>query len=753
MVAGEYPAHWEADAVLADGGTVHVRPITPDDADRLTDLHSRLSEKTIYYRFFSPHPRLSPREIQRFTTVDHDDRVALVAVLDDRFVGVARYDRTPGTSEAEVAFVVADEHQGRGVGTLLLEHLAAAARERGITRFVAETLPDNRPMQSVFRQAGWKATSRFADGVVAVEFPIEPTQESLAAQHAREHLADKRSIARLLNPQSIAVVGASREPGRLGHEVFRNLLDGGFNGPVYPVNRDATSVGSVAAWPSLADVPDDVDLAVVATPAAEVPEVVDQCVAKRVRSIVIVSTGFGDRDSEGLEAERAIVRRARGAGMRVVGPGSMGVLNTAPEVSMAAVIGGTPVAPGRVGILSQSGALGVGLLRWATSVGLGVSSFVAVGNKADVSGNDVLQHWEDDDRTDVVLLYLESFGNPRKFARVARRVARRKPVLAVRAGVDPTVDALFRQTGVLRVDTPDRLFDAASVLATQPLPRGRRVAVVADAGGPALFGRVAIEHAGLEVTRTVEIAFDSHATFADAVSASLADDAVDAVIVVLTDLSDVSELPSGAKPVLVTLLSPDRLDSPLPTFRSTEAAALSLAIAVTYAEWRARSQPVEHALDGVDTLGARVVVDTVLGDAPAGRALTGEEAGWFLDAFGITPLPIAVRVGVHQDTTFGPVVTLAVGGPAAELVDDRAVSITPMTAQDARDLVRALRTAPVLFQGVDVAPLEDLLLRVSRLVEDVPEVLSLELDVQPGTARVTLAPSGPRPDLALRGLR
>lgn len=738
----DYPSHWETDAVLSDGGAVHVRPITPDDADRLADLHGRLSDRTIYYRFFSPRPRLSPREIQRFTTVDHIDRVALVAMLDDHFIAVARYDRLPGTSEAEVAFVVADEHQGRGVGALLLEHLAAAARERGITRFFAETLSDNRAMQGVFKSAGWESKSKWADGVVHVEFAIEPTAEALAVQHAREHRADARSVGRLLAPTSIAVVGASREPGALGHEVFRNLLDGGFTGPVYPVNRDAVSVGSVAAWPSLLDVPDDVDLVVIATPAAEVPEVVEHCVAKRVQSIVIVSTGFGEHDAAGLAAERALVTRARGAGMRVVGPGSMGVVNTDPAVSMSAVIGGTPVRAGGVGVLSQSGALGIGLLRWATELGLGVSSFVAVGNKADVSGNDVLQHWEDDPATNVVLLYLESFGNPRKFARVARRVARRKPVLAVRAGADAAVDALFRQTGVLRMETPERLFEAAAVLANQPLPRGRRVAVVADSGGPALLGSVAVESAGLVVAGMIEIGIGTPAgAFADAVQRSLDDDAVDAVLIVLTDLSAFDVAPRGDKPVLVALLSPD---APL-MFRSPEAAALALAAATTYAEWRERPDE-DHEPDGVDTPAARALVDAVLAGGE-------QDTAALLAAFGIGAIGLALRLTVHHDPTFGPVITLAVGGPAAELIDDRVVSITPLTTRDARDLVQSLRTAPVLFAAVDVTPVEDLLLRVSRMVEDVPEVDALDLDLESGAASLVLAPWAPRPDLALRRLR
>jgi acyl-CoA synthetase (NDP forming)/GNAT superfamily N-acetyltransferase len=723
-----YPSHWETDAVLADGGAIHIRPITPDDADRLVDLHGRLSDRTIYYRFFSPRPRLSPRDVQRFTNVDYVDRVALVGLLDDQLVGVARYDRVPGTGEAEVAFVVADEHQGRGIATLLLEHLAAAARERGVTAFFAETLPDNRAMQSVFKQAGWQSHAKFADGIIRVEFAISPTPEAIAAQYSREHRSDARSIGRMLAPTSIAVVGASRDPERLGHRVFRNLLDGGFNGPVYPVNRDAVSVGSVPSWPTLLDVPDEVDLAIITTPAAEVPAIVEQCVTKRVRSIVIVSTGFADRDAEGAAAERAIVERARGAGMRVLGPGSMGVVNTDPDVSMAAVIGGTPVQRGRVGILSQSGALGIGLLRWATRLDLGVSSFVAVGNKADVSGNDVLQHWEDDDATDVVLLYLESFGNPRKFARVARRVARRKPVLAVRAGADPTIEGLIRQTGVLRVDSPERLFEAASVLATQPLPRGRNVGIVADQGGPARLGATAIEAAGLRLARLAEVPFDE-AGFAAHVQSMLDDDAVDAVIVVLTDLSSVHDLPRGDKPVLVALLSPSQT-----VFRSPEAAALALAAATTYAEWRARpDEPFE--LDVTPPEGAN------------GPTL--------LDVYGIGAVPgLDLTVRVHQDDIFGPVVTLAVGGPSAALVDDRASSITPMTVQDARDLIGSLRTAPVLFPtGSDTSALEDLVLRVSRLVEDVHEVATLDLDVATGACTITFAPDEPRPDLAVRRLR
>ncbi|MGH8919763.1 MAG: GNAT family N-acetyltransferase, partial [Actinomycetes bacterium] len=407
-----YPARWEADAVLADGGTVLVRPIKASDGPGIVALHRRLSEETVYLRFFSALPELSPALLDRFTNVDYVDRMALVALLGPDIVAVARYDRTPGSDQAEVAFVVDDAHQGRGLATLLLEHLAAAAGEAGIRHFVADTLPHNRRMLGVFQDAGWKAERSFAEGVVRVSFPIEPTEGSAAAMHERERRAAAASVARLLRPRTIAVIGASRRPGSVGQVLFRNLLAGGFTGPVYPVNPAARSVASVKAYPNVGDVPDDVDLAVVAVPAWAVPGVVDECGAKRVGGLVVVSGGFGETGEAGARAERALVRAARGNGMRVVGPYSMGVANTAPGVAMNATLSPVSLVPGRVSLMAQSGSLGLAILAEARRRGLGVTTFLSAGNKADVSGNDLLHYWEDDPDTDVVLLYLESFGNP-----------------------------------------------------------------------------------------------------------------------------------------------------------------------------------------------------------------------------------------------------------------------------------------------------------------------------------------------------
>ena len=875
----EPPAHWAADVVTADGGTVHVRPITPADADALVAFHSRLSPRTIHFRFFSPRPRLSPREVERFTTVDHDDRVALVAELGDELVAVARYDRLPATSSAEVAFVVGDDHQGRGLGTLLLEHLAAAARERGITRFFADTLPDNRRMIGVFRDAGWVTSAKLEDGVVRIEFAIEPTTDATTAQHAREQRADARSVARLLEPASVVVIGASRHPGAPGHELLENLVRGGFTGALHVVHPEADEVAGVPAVASVEDVEGEVDLAVVVVPAASVRSVVSACARKRVRSLLVVSAGFGETGPAGAAEEREVVALARRNGMRLVGPNSMGVVNTDPDISLQAVTGGAPVLEGRVGFLSQSGGLGIAILEWATRLGLGVSSFVSVGNKADVSGNDMLQWWEGDERTDVVLLYLESFGNPRKFARVARRVGRTKPVVAVKSrrpslGDEAAVDALFRQTGVIRVDTLEQLFEAGLVLARMPLPAGRRVAVLAAAGGPGLLAADACEAAGLHVpglgdaTRTVLrallpegcavgnpvqlVPWASLEDHVEALRTLVAAVEVDAVLVIVTPpvRDRVQELAAAvaghvaasAKPVVANLLTADgdlTQVGPLPTFRSPEAAAFALARAAAYAEWRAAPVGRLPELSGVDVVAARLLVDAALAEGPGGMWLPVDDAVALLSSVGIGVTatevvldadeavaeaerlgwPVALRpavvagpgrrrawedledpdevraafaevvaaggagpsaavvqpmvpggveleVEVRPDPLFGNLIRLAVGGPSAELIADEAHRTTPLTDVDAADLVRSLRTAGMLFDGCAGRPagpaaVEDLLLRVGRLVEELPEVAALVLEpvvVTPAGAtvagaRVRLAPWRPGPELALRRLR
>ncbi|MFJ7136216.1 GNAT family N-acetyltransferase [Streptomyces fungicidicus] len=562
----EYPAHWEADVVLRDGGTARIRPITVDDAERLVSFYEQVSDESKYYRFFAPYPRLSAKDVHRFTHHDFVDRVGLAATVGGEFIATVRYDRigadgTPASApadEAEVAFLVQDAHQGRGVASALLEHIGAVARERGIRRFAAEVLPANNKMIKVFTDAGYTQKRSFEDGVVRLEFDLEPTDRSLAVQQAREQRAEARSVQRLLAPGSVAVVGAGRTPGGVGRSILDNIRDAGFTGRLYAVNKafeeDRKELDGVAAYRSVRAIDAPVDLAVVAVPADRVPEVVTECGEHGVQGLVVVSAGYAESGPDGRERQRALVRQARSYGMRIIGPNAFGVINTSPNVRLNASLAPESPRPGRIGLFAQSGAIGVALLsrlhrRGGGVTGVtGVSTFVSSGNRADVSGNDVMQYWYEDPDTDVALMYLESIGNPRKFARLARRTAAAKPLVVVqgaRHGAGPrghavratrlpheTVSALLRQAGVIRVNTITELVDAGLLLARQPLPAGPRVAIVGNSESLGLLTYEACLAEGLRPhpprdLTTAATAADFHA----ALSHALADETSDAVVV------------------------------------------------------------------------------------------------------------------------------------------------------------------------------------------------------------------------------
>ncbi|HUR08635.1 MAG TPA: GNAT family N-acetyltransferase [Nonomuraea sp.] len=642
----QYPAHWEADVVLADGGTAHVRPIKPADADRLRAFYSRLSDESIYFRFFGPRPRLSDKEVAWFTTVDYVDRVALIATIGIEMVAVIRYDRT-GPGEAEVAFLVEDAHQGRGVASVLLEHLAATARERGIERFVADVLPANMRMMGVLRQAGYTAESSFADGVVRMTLDLTPTDTSTEVTTAREHRAEARSIARLLAPGSVAVIGASREPGGVGHTVLRNLLAADFSGPVYPVHREVRAMAGVRAYPSVTAIDDQVDLAVVAVPAAGVVEVVKECAEKGVHGLVVVSSGFGETGTAGLDRQDELARIARAYGLRVVGPNCLGIANTDPAVKLNATLAATVPGRGRVGFFSQSGALGTALLQRVAQRGMGISSFVSAGNRADVSGNDLLQYWEEDASTEVILLYLESLGNPRKFTRLARRLARSKPIVVVKSGGTPAghsaealglpdsaISSLFSQAGLIRVDDLIQLFDVGQLLAYQPLPAGPRVGLVTNSDALGLLAADACVAAGLEPLPPVNLGAGADASsFGTALADQLDSPSVDAAVViymppipgedsqVAAELLRVSQ--GSAKPVLATFqghlgMHPDlRVGvvpsrGSIPSYAAPEEAVRALAYVVRYARWRARPSLPPPELPDIDPHRARALIHRAL---------------------------------------------------------------------------------------------------------------------------------------------
>ncbi|AXG80702.1 bifunctional acetate--CoA ligase family protein/GNAT family N-acetyltransferase [Streptomyces paludis] len=556
-----YPAHWEADVVLRDGATARIRPITTADAERLVSFYGRVSDESKYYRFFAPYPHLSAKDVHRFTHHDYVDRVGLAVTVGGEFIATVRYDRIDArglpasapADEAEVAFLVQDAHQGRGVASTLLEHLAAVARERGIRRFAADVLPANSKMIKVFRDAGYTQKRSFEDGSVRLSLDLEPTAESLAVQRGREQRAEARSVQRLLAPGSVAVVGTGRAPGGAGRTVLRGLTGAGFTGRVYAVNRafaeDLREIDGVPAFRSVAAIGEPVDLAVLAVPAERVPEAVDDCGRQGVLGVVVLSAGYAESGPEGRARQRELVRRARSYGMRIIGPNAFGIMNTADTVRLNASLAPELPGRGRIGLFAQSGAIGIALLSGLRRRGAGLSSFVSAGNRADVSGNDILQYWYEDPDTDVVLLYLESIGNPRKFTRLARRTAAVKPVVAVKgarhSGSEPpghavpatripdaTVSALLRQAGVIRVDTVTELVDAGLLLASQPLPAGPRVAILGNSESLGLLTYDACLTEGLRPLPPRDLTTSATpADFGTALATSLADPSCDAVIV------------------------------------------------------------------------------------------------------------------------------------------------------------------------------------------------------------------------------
>ncbi|WP_406012912.1 GNAT family N-acetyltransferase [Streptomyces sp. NBC_00984] len=556
-----YPDHWEADVVLRDGGTARIRPITTDDAERLVSFYEQVSDESKYYRFFTPYPRLSDRDVHRFTHHDYVDRVGLAVTVGGEFIATVRYDRidergrpaSAPADEAEVAFLVQDAHQGRGVASALLEHIAAVARERGIRRFAAEVLPANNKMIKVFRDAGYTQQRSFEDGSVHLTLDLEPTAESLAVQRGREQRAEARSVQRLLAPGSVAVIGVGRTPGGVGRTVLRNLLGAGFTGRTYAVNRafaaDRATVDGVPAHRSIGEIGEPVDLAVVAVPADRVPEAVADCGEHGVQGLVVLSAGYAEWGAEGRERQRELVRQARSYGMRIIGPNAFGLINNAETVRLNASLAPEPPAPGRIGLFTQSGAIGIALLSGLYRRGAGLSTFISAGNRADISGNDFLQYWYEDPDTDVALLYLESLGNPRKFTRLARRTAAVKPVVVVKGArhsgstppghavpisriPDATVSALMRQAGVIRVDTVTEMVDAGLLLADQPLPAGPRVAILGNSESLGLLTYDACLAEGLRPRPPLDLTTAATPQdFRNALAEALADDGCDSVVV------------------------------------------------------------------------------------------------------------------------------------------------------------------------------------------------------------------------------
>ena len=661
---------WATSVVLADGETGYLRAMSPADAPALLAFHERQPRENLYRRFFSPKPTLTEAELQHFTDVDFVARVALVLEIHGEFAAWASYEKWPGRDDADVAFMVDDVHQGKGIATLLLEHLAAIARHNGISRFTADVLADNRPMLGVFSRAGWPVSRHFDSGVVELEFPLTDTEQFVDSVESRERRADSRAVARLLLPRSVAVIGASDEPGSIGREVWRSVATGAVS-PRFPVNPRHAEVGGERSYASVLDIDHDVWLAVIAVPAAVLEQVIDQCIEKKVRGAVVLTAV----DGTGVDMD-AIVDRARRFGMRIIGPASMGIatgrvkgdpgpaattaqvaVDEAAESSESSVGVQAALVPvelpaGNVAISLQSGSLGASLLQLASQMSMGISWFVSLGDKSDVSGNDLLQFWEDDERTSVIAIYTESFGNPRKFARIARRVSRRRPIVAVRTGaaaLGTAAAALYQQAGLIEVPTVRAMLDTARVLSCQPVPAGPRVAILSNSRSPGVLAAAALQDVGLEVVPApLQLDWRSDVDdYGPAVRAAVADPSIDVVLVMFAPPIMSARVPAQAidaaavgssKPVVAVVLG--RQDGPVcdgsavPSFSFPEPAAAVLGHLVQYRRWLdTEAEATVADLDGVDPVAATAVIDAAIQAGHHAASIPDVEA--VLRAYGV----------------------------------------------------------------------------------------------------------------------
>jgi acetyl coenzyme A synthetase (ADP forming)-like protein len=743
---------YSQDVVTRDGRTVHIRPIRPDDLDAMMQMWSRLSMETIRLRFFAPR-RMDREQMRHFTEVDYQDRFALVAERNDNILGVARFDRLEDDERtAEFAVLVEDAEQGHGIGTALLRALLVAAQDLGITNFRGDILRENRRMQNVLKDAGLEPAFRSVDGTVETSFHAVPSERFLQSADEQDREAAVASLRAVFSPHAIAVIGASRDVNSIGGLVFDNLRQGRYRGAVYPVNPATDVVQTVAAYPSVGACPSVPDMVIVCVPAERVIEVVTEAAETGTRAAVVISAGFREAGDEGVERERELLRVARRYGIRVVGPNCMGVMNAGPDVRMNGTFSQVFPDAGNVAFSSQSGALGLAILGAAKRLGLGVSTFASVGNKIDISGNDLIQYWEADKATDVILLYLESFGNPRKFGRIARRVGRTKPIVAVKAGRtgagtraasshtgalasgDVTVDALFTQAGVIRTDTLAELFGVAAVLANQALPAGRRIGILTNGGGPGILAADAAEAVGLQVAdlapQTQEklrsflpreagvsnpvdmIASAPAEAYGRAMRVIVEDPNVDMMLVifippVVTSAGDVAREMVNARdsidgdvPLVSVFMSeqgvPEALaDAGIPSFEFPEDAVRALGRVARYSEWRRR--PPGHIVEvtDADEPAARAVIDDALAEADD-IWLTAPQTEQLLRAFGI-PTARSRSVATPEEAAAAQ---REIGGPVAvklaapvHKTELEGVRLGLQTAAEAADAVRDMATA------------------------------------------------------------
>lgn len=777
-----YPREFEFDVLLKDGRVVHIRPIKPEDAPLEHDFIQRVGAQSMYQRFFMAKKDLSPEELRYFTTVDYEDRMALIALDGDRMVAVGGYDTTVGKVHdggrvAEVSFLVEDAYQGHGIASLLLQHLTVHARMMGVKEFEAFVLADNFGMMRLFRSSGYHVERALDEDVYRVTFPTEYSPEARSADWEHERRSVTASMAPLFYPKRVAVVGAEQDHSLAGGRLLDNVVLGSYTGIAYPVNPDRSFVHSIKSYPTIDDIPDEIDLAFITVPPDQATEAVTLAGQKGVRIAVVTSWTAENR----VDWEDGLLRAARRVGMRMLGPDSAGIVVTNPEVSLHGHTGLSPVNGGNVGLATQSGALGTAMLADAARLSCGLSSFVSLGDAGDISANDLLLYWEGDPFTSVIALYVESFGNARRFGRLARRVGRTKPIVAIKggrsgvaSGVDSSnrqaaVEALFQASGVLRAETMTEMFETVQLLSRQPLPTGRRVAVIAEAPGPASLTAGAIEANGLLVPERLAVgegdglvnpviaSADRHQELADAIAAAGVADAVVVVDIPMFGVDASLITPStGDIPVLSVRMGDAVSDSAIPVYGYPESAARALAAAVRYSEWRSRPEGEVPEFPDVARAEAAALMNLVLGRlGDEGGAMDAAEVTELLECYRI---PVSddqdsgtdVAVSMSEDPRFGPLIVFRMSGRQAELAGDESFRINPLHDGDGLDMIGEVRSAALLTEGPGRDALADIILRVSLLVESIPDIIELTLDpvhVTPNRATVGSASAVIKPVL------
>jgi acyl-CoA synthetase (NDP forming)/GNAT superfamily N-acetyltransferase len=845
-------------ALLADGTTVEIRPARPGDFDAVRNMHETMSPDNLYLRFFSMSRVAAEQAARRICREPAPDHAALLAVLDGEVAGYGIYERFgAGSPSAEVALAVADDMHNRGVGTLLLEHLVSLAGSQRVRTLIAETLSENALMLKVFADAGLAPQRALMDGVYEFTFPLPAGEADAALGTYRDAVAERErsagvaSLRHVLDPASVAVIGAGRRPGSVGRAILLNIITGGFPGPVHVVNPGVAELEGVRCVPSVAALPQDVDLAVIAVPAAALLGVAEECGRRGVKALVVITAGLGGA------ARVELLGICRRHGMRMVGPASFGVAS--PRIGLDATFAARHPQPGKAGLaLQATGGASIVLLEHLSRLGVGISSAVSLGGKDDVSGTDMLRWWESDPATKLAVLYLESFRSPHKFARTARGVARTMPVLTVTAGRRPaaalaaavaipllTRQALFEQAGVIAAANLGELLDTAALLAAQPVPAGGRVAVVSNTRGGAMLAADACGDAGLQVAvlaratrRALRDMLPSGAAVAGPVDTTLlvapgvfrqclelagGDPGVDAVLA-LTAATAASNLASevGAARLSVPIAAavmdqveavrllpgPGEDSTAVPAYAYPESAARALGHAARYGTWLATPPGNVPDLEGLHPERASELIAGFLAGAPAGGWLSRGPTVELLGCYGV-PLapgtavttegaaiaaaercggPIALRadvpglmrmsdigtvvlsldgadevrrgfrslretfgdrlaaviiqpmitggaevtISVLQEQLFGPLVLFGLATGAGALAD-RTARLAPLTDADADDLIRSVPGAPLLSgrrgtPAADLAALRDMLLRVSRMADDLPQIAELELN-------------------------